>query len=160
MKRVCYGLRVLLIIALIFAGPVFAESAPNRSKSFNVALGIADTKGKHSSIFGTLYTLGVQIAIPVGKVLAIRPELHLGLSEFGFLLPAMLLDYNFKDSFVGAGIAFPSVIQHSGFGSLSPAGKLHAGYRTGRWVLSAYWLTTSFSHVHYGLIGATMGYYF
>lgn len=160
MNKVCRNVAIFTIIALIFAGRVFADSAPNRSKSINVALGIAGTKGKHSSNFGTLCTLGVQIAIPVGKVLAIRPELHLGLSEFGFLLPAMLLDYNFKDSFVGAGIAFPSLIQHSGFGSLSPAGKLHAGYRTGRWVLSAYWLTTSFSHVHYGLIGATMGYYF
>ncbi len=160
MNKVCRNVGIFTIIALIFAGRVFADSAPNRSKSFNVALGIAGTKGKHSSIFGALYTLGAQIAIPAGKVLTFRSELHLALGKFGFLLPAVLLDYNIKDSFIGAGIAFPSIIAHSGFGSLSPAGKLHAGYRTGRWVLSAYWLTTSFSHVHYGLIGATMGYYF
>ncbi len=160
MKRIRYGPGIILIFALSFAGHAFAGSVPDRSLSFNVAIGIAGTKGKHSLHFGTLRTIGAQIAIPVGRALAISPELHFGLGRFGFLLPAVLLDYNIKDFFVGAGFAFPSIIAHGGYGSLSPAGKLHVGYRAGRWVLSAYWLTTSFSHVHYGLLGATIGYSF
>ncbi len=158
MKRIRYGPGIILIFALSFAGHAFAGSVPDRKTSFNLTVGVAaDTE-----LSGFLFTVGAQGIIPAGKALSIRPELQLGY-VFGFGLlafPALLVDMDFKNSFVGAGIALGAVVGgEEGLGVI-PAWKIHAGVRQGRLIVTGSLMMASFWESHYGLVGITIGYSF
>ncbi len=158
MKRICYGPGIILVFALSFAGYAFAGSVPDRRMSFDLTVGVtADT-----SLSGILFTVGAQGTIPAGKTLSIRPELQLGyVFGFGLLaLPALLVDMDFKNSFVGAGIALGAVVGgEEGLGVI-PAWKVHAGIRRGRVTVTGSLTMASFWESHYGLVGITIGYRF
>ncbi len=158
MKRIRYGLGIFLIFALSFAGLSFAGSVPDRKSSFNLTVGVA----ADTALSGILFLVGAQGVIPAGKALSIRPELQLGyIFGFGLLaLPALLVDMDFKNSFVGAGVALGAVAGgEEGLGVI-PAWKIHAGVRRGRVIVTGSLTMASFWESHYGLIGITIGYSF
>jgi len=113
-----------------------------------------------------LWTAGVTMEIPLGKVMSIAPEGYIVVHKFNFgsfiFAPAVMLNFDFNGLFVGAGISKWFILGNDIEGSPSSdfALKLNAGFQGTGTRICAFVFTPFNDLFGSTAVGATIGFLF
>jgi len=150
---------VLLVAAVSFVSPAKAQ-AENLSLNLGV---ITDSSFSFKPFF---WTAGMTVDIPLGNVLTLSPEGYIVVHKFEFgsfiFAPAVMLNFNFNEFFVGAGVSKWFLLGDDIAGSPSSdfSLKINAGFQGYTMRLTAF-IFTPFDDLFDSMaVGATIGFVF
>ena len=150
---------VLLVVAVSFVGPAKAK-ADYLSLNFGV---ITDTSLSFNPF---LWTAGMTIDVPLGSVMTLCPEGYIVVHKFDFgtfiFAPAVMLNFNFNEFFVGGGISKWFLLGDDIDGSPSSdfSLKLNVGFQGVDLRLTAFIFTPFNDLFGSAAVGATLGFVF
>lgn len=150
---------VLLVAAVSLVAPVKAQ-VEYLSMNFGV---ITDTSFSFKPF---LWTAGMTVDIPLGNVMTLSPEGYIVVHKFEFgsfiFAPAVMLNFNFNEFFVGGGISKWFLLGDDIDGSPSSdfSLKLNAGFQGVDLRLTAFLFTPFDDLFGSAAVGATLGFVF
>lgn len=113
-----------------------------------------------------LWTAGMTIDIPLGNVMTLCPEGYIVVHKFEFgsfiFAPSVMLNFNFKEFFVGAGLSKWFLLGDDIAGSPSSdfSLKLNAGFQGYALRLAVFMFTPFNDLFNSAAVGATLGFVF
>jgi hypothetical protein len=145
MKKIVLSLAVLSL----FVGGAFSSAQGQGTRStFSLNLGVQTNLFSHSSFDNAWFTLDARVGIAVGRSLEISPEVMAMVDDSldfdaVWLYPGVMLNVKLGEFFVGAGVVLPVVFYDGESDSGNPEPKVNVGYRTGKLILTAYFMTST-----------------
>jgi len=164
-KKVILG---LLVLAILLGGALAQAQEKKVSLSLNLGMQTNLWRGTSFDLFQG--SVDFRAGIRLGKSFQISPELmyvtsHKLHTDYGYIYPGIMLNYQAKNFFVGAGAVLPVVYGGGETDSGNPAPKLNVGYIVKNIMLTVYiimWTEKDdyWGFPHFNFIGATVGYRF
>lgn len=157
MKKALVALLLIAVIGL---------AAPIQARAEYLSLNFGTVTNSSFTFNPFLWTAGMTIDIPLGNVMTLSPEGYIVVHEFNFgtfiFAPSLLLNFNLKEFFVGAGLSkwFLLGDDISGSPSTDFSLKVNAGFK-GTDLRIAAFIFTPFENLFDSMaVGATIGFVF